>query len=336
MPLISVICPVYNEEANIRRFHEAVTAVIDALSPEYRFELIFTDNDSTDATRARILELAARDPRIRYVKLSRNFGYQRSIWTGYSLARGDAAIELDADLEDDPAHIPAMLAEWKAGAAIVYGIRKQRAESKAVQGLRKLYYRFLASVSEDDLPVDAGDFMLLDRRILDILKRSRDPNIYIRGFVFSLGFPRTGFPYSRNERLYGTSKFNLRRMVSLGLDGLIRHSMLPLRVSSWVAAASSVVLLLMSVGYIVFKRIGGADWPPGFATLVVLQLVSFAMLALFIGILGEYVLRVYRIVNHEPMSVVEYEIAGEDAARTIPPDAAVEAARPPAAVGTRS
>lgn len=306
--MISIITPVYNEEENITRFYNTLIGVVDGLSDLYDFEIIFTDNNSSDRTREKVLELIARDSRIRYVKLSRNFGYQRSIWTGYSISRGSAAIELDADLEDDPQWIPKMISLWKDGARVVYGIRAKRAEPSWLQSIRKIYYRLLNAVSHDDIPVDAGDFMLLDRSVIDLLKKVRDPNVYIRGFVFSLGFKRIGFLYSRNERVVGKSKFNLSKMVSLATDAFIRHSATPLRLSSYVAAALSVALVLLAVSYTFIKQIFGSDWPPGFATIIIFQLISTAATSLFIGVLGEYVWRIYRILNNEPMSLIEYEI----------------------------
>lgn len=308
MYLISIISPVCNEEKNIEYFYHSLIEQINPLKDKYNFEIIFTDNNSSDGTQSKIIELINIDNRVRYVKLSRNFGYQRSIWTGYSESKGDAVIELDVDLEDDPSHIHTMLKEWEDGASIVFGIRKKRDEAMLTQWTRKLYYRLLTSISEDDLPVDAGDFMLLDRRVVNIIKQSKDPNIYIRGLVFSLGFKRVGFPYERNKRLYGSSKFNIAKMTSLAMDGVIRHSVLPIRLSSWIAALLGGALILLAIGYSIFKQFGNTNWPPGFTTIVVLQLILFAILSLFIGIMGEYILRIYRIIKHEPMSLIEYEL----------------------------
>ena len=309
MPLISIISPVYNEEANIDRFYKAVSDVIALLEPEYQFEIIFTDNDSTDTTRARIVALMEQDPRVRYIKLSRNFGYQRSIWTGYTLATGDAAIELDCDLEDDPNYIPSMLRHWAEGAKIVYGIRIKRSEPRWLERTRKLFYRLIQAISEDHLPPDAGDFMLIDRAILELVKQNRDPRLYLRGFIFSLGFRRAGFEYVRNSREGGVTKFNFTRLVGLAVDGIIRHSSMPLRMSSWIGMAAAAILMLLAVVYTTGRLFFELDWPPGFATVVVLQLLTFSLLALSVGILGEYVLRIYRLLNNEPMSIIEYEIS---------------------------
>lgn len=309
MPLISIISPVYNEEANIDRFYKAVSDVISLLEPEYQFEIIFTDNDSTDTTRARIVALMEQDPRVRYIKLSRNFGYQRSIWTGYTLATGDAAIELDCDLEDDPNYIPSMLRHWEEGAKIVYGIRIKRSEPRWLEHSRKLFYRLIQVISEDHLPPDAGDFMLIDRVILELVKQNRDPRLYLRGFIFSLGFRRVGFEYVRNSREGGVTKFNFTRLVGLAVDGIIRHSTMPLRMSSWIGMAAAAILMLLALVYATGRLFFELDWPPGFATVVVLQLLTFSLLALSVGILGEYVLRIYRLLNNEPMSIIEYEIS---------------------------
>lgn len=308
MPLVSIITPVYNEEDNIFNFYEALTDAIQDISNDYEFEFIFTDNNSQDKTREKILSLLEGDARIRYIKLSKNFGYQRSIWTGYSVCRGDVAIEIDVDLEDDPKHISKMIKHWRSGNLIVYGIRAKRVEPQWIQSTRKIYYRVLRNVSSDDIPVDAGDFMLLDRKIIQLIKKVRDPNLYIRGFVFSLGFKRFGFEYERNPRLRGKSNFNLLRMSSLAVDAFVRHSVLPLRLSTFVAAGLSFFLFLIAVVYVFFKQVLGADWPPGFATIVILQLSTMAINSLFIGVLGEYIWRIYRIIKNEPMSLIEFEI----------------------------
>lgn len=304
-PLISIITPVLNEEAGLDAYYARVARVMDAPDAGADFEIVFTDNRSADTTFAKIGELARKDARISGHRFARNFGYQRSIWTGYALAKGDAVIELDADLQDPPELIPRFVARWREGADIVYGVRERREEPKSTEFLRKVYYRLIRALSDDDLPNDAGDFMLLDRRIVDHIKATYDPNIYIRGVVFSLGFERAAIAYDRSARTVGASKFPLSRMVRLGLDGIIRHSTMPLRLASFVGIAFSVFAFAMAAFYLLLALIPGVELPSGFTTIVLLQLASLGVTATLLGIIGEYLARMYQHQRGEPMTIID-------------------------------
>ena len=215
--------------------------VVEPLSREYEFEFVFTDNHSTDRTFSILRQLADRDSRIRVYRFSKNFGFQRSIMTGYSRACGAAAIQLDVDLQDPPSLIPRFLEIWREGADVVYGIRIKRREGWLITLQRSLFYRLISWLSEERLSIDAGDFRLISRRIIDLLKNFEDVQPYLRGTIATLGFKQVGIPYRRNARLKGESKFPFSKLVSLALDGILNHSVVPLRLATYFGLTVSVL-----------------------------------------------------------------------------------------------
>jgi glycosyltransferase involved in cell wall biosynthesis len=305
MQLISIVVPVFNEEANIERLYQAVNRALEPIADRYAWEFIFTDNHSTDDTFARIEPIARRDPRVRVYRFTRNFGFQRSILTGYRLARGDAAVQIDCDLQDPPELILDFVKQWEAGNKIVYGVRRSRPEPFHVQAARRLFYRFIAHISSDDLPYDAGDFRLVDRCVLDLLHDYRDESPYLRGYIASLGYPQIGIPYDRSKREYGQSGFRFGNLVSLAVDGIVSHSVMPLRFASFLGLALSVIAVLVIAVYLVLWLSSQNKWPPGFATLAILMLTSFAMNAILLGVIGEYLARIYRQVKPGPLTIVD-------------------------------
>ena len=266
LPLISIVVPVYNEEPNILPFHDRVSTIAAGLGDRFRFEFVFTDNHSVDRTFALLTEIAARDPRVRAFRFSRNFGFQRSILTGYMQCRGDAAVQLDVDLQDPPELIEKFLETWQSGADVVYGVRIQRQEGRGITAARAAFYRLIDLLSEEELPVDAGDFRLISRRVIDLLCSYRDATPYLRGTIATLGFRQVGVPYTRAARERGESKFPFSKLLSLALDGILNHSTVPLRIGTWFGLSVSVLTLVMMVGYaigkVVFPRTGRPASPP--------------------------------------------------------------------------
>jgi len=313
--LITILVPVFNEEANIEPLYEALQPVLARLSGGYDFEILFTDNHSTDGTFSAVERLAAHDPRIRALRFSRNFGFQRSIFTGYMHARGDAAVQIDCDLQDPHELILEFIKQWEQGHRVVYGIRSSRKEGWVMNATRRVFYRLIDSLSEDDLPLDAGDFRLVDRRVLDELKSFDDYQPYLRGTVAALGFSQIGIPYDRAERVRGTSKFSFRELVGLALDGILNHSVVPLRIATYLGLGVSLVTLLAIAGYAVGRLFFAANWPPGFASIIILILGSLSLNALFLGIIGEYLGRIYKQVKRRPLTIIEQEI---DSAAALP------------------
>ncbi len=306
--LISICVPVFNEESNIEPLYSALLPIMDQLSERYEFELLFTDNHSTDRTFEALEQLAQRDVRVRAIRFSRNFGFQRSIATSYENARGDAAIQIDCDLQDPPALILDFVRKWEEGYKVVYGVRSLRKESWWMNIVRKTFYRIIDWLSEDELPLDAGDFRLLDRCILDELQKFEDNQPYLRGAIAALGFDQIGIPYNRAERQRGKSKFSFGELIGLALDGILNHSVVPLRIATYLGLTISGITFLGLIGYAIGRLFLGKTWPPGFATIIILILGSLSLNALFLGIIGEYLARIYRQVKRRPLTIVEREL----------------------------
>ncbi|MEJ2406129.1 MAG: glycosyltransferase family 2 protein [Candidatus Thiodiazotropha sp.] len=310
--LISIVTPVFNEEDNIHYYFTRMQDAIRPLQDRYDFEIVLTDNASTDNTFSIISDIALNDASIRAYRLSRNFGYQKSILTGLSKAKGDVAIEFDCDLQDPPELLPVFLKAWEDGAKVVYGIRLKRQEGPFVTGMRRLFYRLINRISEYDLPADAGDFMMLDRIVLDQLKKINDQDPYLRGIIFSLGYTQCGIPYERDSRKFGNSKFSFRKMFGLALDGIISQSDLPLRIASYTGLLISIFTTILSGYYLLMHFVIGEELPPGFTTTVILILFSISLNAIFLGIIGEYIARIYRQVRYRPLSIISQSVNDRD------------------------
>lgn len=306
--LVSLVIPVFNEEENIFQLYDAVAPIISECSDRYDFELVFTDNHSVDGTFAKLHQLRERDKRVRVFRFSRNFGYQKSILTGYLKARGDALIQLDCDLQDPPELIPEFLKHWEDGCAVVYGVRRSRQESAALHFARKLFYRLVDFLSEDNLPVDVGDFRLIDRKVVDVLRQVDDAQPYLRGMIASMGFRQHGIEYDRRGRERGKSNFHFKDLVGLALDGILNHSTIPLRMASFLGIGVSALTVLAMLAYTISKFIFGFDWPAGFTTLAILSLAGISLNALFLGIIGEYLGRIYQQVKKRPIVIIEDEL----------------------------
>ena len=304
MTKVSVLVPAYNEEDNVQRAYDRIVGVFAAL-PDYDYEIIVTDNHSTDRTFDILKAIAARDPKVRAIRFSRNYGYERSLLQGYKAASGDCSVQIDCDLQDPPELIPQMLELWQQGHEVVYGVRETLQDGRVTRATRRLFYRGIAAMSEDDLPLDAGEFRLVDRCILDELRNVDDTSPYLRGLISSMGFSQVGFPYARQARVAGQSKFPLRAMLGLAMDGVLNHSLIPLRIASAVGLlVGSLTFLLMFI-YLVGRLIFGQHWPAGFATTTLLLLMSITMNALFLGIIGEYLGRVFMQSKRRPVPLVE-------------------------------
>jgi dolichol-phosphate mannosyltransferase len=302
--LISIIVPVFNEEANVDRAYEAI---VTELMPyeDLEFEIVFTDNHSTDSTFERIEQLSVRDKRVKALRFARNFGFNRSILTGYRFAIGDAAIQIDCDLEDPPRLFHDFLNLWKGGHDVVVGVRARRHENWLMVLTRKVFYKVLDSISDTPHQMDGGDFRLVDRSILDQIKLIDDAQPYVRGLISELARNQGSIAYTRNRREHGISKFPLLQLVKFGLEGVFAHSLVPLRIATYAGLGIALMTAMATSIYIIGRLIYPDTWPAGFATTTVLILFGISLNALFIGIIGEYIGRIYQQVRRRPTVIVE-------------------------------
>lgn len=310
--LITISIPVLNEADNIGPLLQRLRQVTDS-QPKYDFEFLFTDNASNDATFERLAEAARSDTRIRVVRFTRNFGFQASILENYLRAKGDAAIQIDADLQDPPELIPEFIATWESGYKVVYGIRRTRDEGRLLRNLRRVFYRIINRISDQDIPVDAGDFRLIDRSIIEHLREVKDNSPYIRGIISEFGYRQIGVPYDRTARTSGKSKFRPMSLIRLASDGICSQSTKPLEFITVFGFVVSFLSLLAAGFYFVWFILVTRKPPTGFTTLVILVLLSIGTNAAFVGVLGEYIGRIFRNTRQIPRPIVSDIIDSDQA-----------------------
>jgi dolichol-phosphate mannosyltransferase len=303
-PLISLSIPVLNEQDNLDALYARLAALADRLADRCDLEFVFSDNHSDDATWPKLADLARKDPRIRAIRFSKNFGFQRSILANYMHTRGDAIMQIDADLQDPPELLEVFFAHWQAGYHVVYGVRRKRQENAFINGFRKLGYWLIDRVSDHSIPRDAGDFRLVDRRVVQALLQMKTASPYLRGMIAGLGFNQIGLEYDREARTAGQSKFGVSRLIRLGLTAVFNHSTVPLRLASVAGLAMLVLSIIGAIYYAVLKLIQ-PELPRGLASIHILVLFGIGLQSLLLGIVGEYLLRIYLILRAEPIAIVE-------------------------------
>jgi polyisoprenyl-phosphate glycosyltransferase len=302
--LISILIPVYNEEKNVRMAYNAVVDQFKQLGDRYQFEIIFTDNHSIDGTEFELERLAAEDERVKVLRFSRNFGFQRSVMTAYHHAKGAAAIQLDCDLQDPPEMFSKFLETWEKGHDVVVGIRAKRQEAAALTLGRRFFYWLVTTISDDNIIQNAGDFRLVDRSVIERLKSVNDADPYMRGLISSLAARQTGITYDRQARLHEKSKFPLLRLVGFAADGIFNHSLLPLRLAGYTGFLVFTVACLLVGYYLLAWLFLDQSWPAGFATTTLLILISLGLNGMFVGILGEYIGRIYNQTRTRPLTII--------------------------------
>lgn len=317
--LVSVVVPVFNEDATVREMHHRLASVFDTL-PDVDCELIFVDDGSRDRSLDLLLEIAADDERLQVIGLSRNFGHQAAITAGIDHASGDAVILIDGDLQDPPEVIPEMIDRWREGADVVYGARiARKGESAFKRGTAKAFYRAIGRLSDTPLPVDAGDFRLLDRAVADVLRDMREETRYLRGMVAWAGFRQEALPYERDERFAGATKYSLRKMIKLGLDGLASFSGRPLVIAAELGAIITVGAFIYLLWIVASRLADPHSVVAGWTSVLVAILFLGGVQLLSIGILGVYVGRVFGETKRRPLYVVARRAGGtareDDAAR---------------------
>jgi glycosyltransferase involved in cell wall biosynthesis len=304
-PLISVVCPVYREEEGIGEFTRRLLVAMESVTPPARFEVIFVNDGSDDRSGEVLRGICAQDPRLKLIDFSRNFGHQLAITAGMDAAAGDACVVIDSDLQDPPEVIPRMVDAWREGADVVYGQRSIRAGEPRLRLLAiKLFYRGINKLVERPLPVDTGDFRLVDLKVLDVLREMREENRYVRGLVSWVGFNQTAVRYDRDPRHAGTTNYPFTKLLSLAADGVTSFSERPLRVASALGGMATVVAMLLVLYIIIAKILDPSQTFAGYASIMVAVLFFGGAQLLCIGLLGEYVGRIYRESKRRPLYVI--------------------------------
>ena len=303
---LSIIIPYYNEAENLPNIFREVMSVYEADLQSFQLEIIFMDNHSVDNSYEVAETICTTHPEIRtkIVRLSRNFGYQANILAGLIHCTGDAAVQLDADGEDDPALIPLLVKHWIDGNKVVYGIRNKRHEGVIISLQRKVFYRLINYLSSIQIPLDAGDFRLLDRQVIEIIKSFDESNPYLRGLIAYAGFNQIGIPYDRRPRFRGESKFSWWEYLQLALDGITSFSHKPLNIAVWLGFTFSLASFFAVLFYIWLYLFFGIG-VPGFTTLILVHLFLAGIQLLFLGVLGTYIGRIFDQVKRRPVSIVE-------------------------------
>lgn len=301
--LISIVIPAYNEESVVGELKKRLQAVMDTC-PRYDFEVIIVENGSADSTFARLLSIHQEDLRFRIVQLSRNFGCDGGITAGLAYARGDAAVIMNADLQDPPELIPRFVQEWEAGNEIVYGvIRKREGVNLVRRILSRLAYMIIFRLSNQMIPENATDFRLIDRRVYTIINTMKEKNKFLRGLVVWTGFRQMGVPFERQPRFAGESKADFKTVWNVAMNGIFSFSYFPLKIATFMGFLFSTLSFLLAIVEIYLYLAFGRE-VPGFTTLILVVLFCFGMIFLMFGIMGTYIERIYDEVKQRPNYIV--------------------------------
>jgi polyisoprenyl-phosphate glycosyltransferase len=300
MPDYSLVIPVYNEESTIPELYRRVSAVMDSLDGSS--ELILINDGSRDRSLELLRELYSQDPRVVYLSLSRNFGHQIAVTAGLNFTRGRAIIILDADLQDPPELIPTMLELWRDGYQVVYAQRtKRQRETIFKKFTAYVFYRLLQQLADVDIPTDTGDFCLMDRQVVDILNKMPERDRYIRGLRSWVGFQQTAVQFERDPRFAGDVKYTLAQTLGLAINGLVSFSRVPLRLSTYLGLFSALVAIGMAILVLYWRIVAPQSVLTGLATITIAIFFLGAVQLVSIGILGEYIGRIYEEVKGRPL-----------------------------------
>jgi polyisoprenyl-phosphate glycosyltransferase len=308
--LLSLVVPCMNEEEGLRQAHQQLVGVLQEAPVD--FEIVYVDDGSSDGTADVLRELQSSDQRVRAIRLSRNFGHQVAITAGIEHAAGDAVVIIDADLQDPPQVILEFLAKWQDGYDVVYGVRTERDGESAFKLLSaKIFYRFFTQMSDTRMPLDTGDFRLMDRRVVDALISMPERDRFVRGMVSWLGFSQTAVPYHRAARIAGTTKFSLFRMIRFALDGIFSFSILPLRMATWIGFAASGFAVLGIIVVLLERFFQVPGLVKGWSSAVIGELFIGGVQLVCLGIIGEYVGRIYGESKRRPLYIVRERMGFE-------------------------
>jgi glycosyltransferase involved in cell wall biosynthesis len=303
--LLSVVIPVYNEEENVERAYQRIAATLDAVE-DLEWELIFSADPSTDSTEDVVLALRQRDPRVKMLRFSRRFGQPAATLAGLEYAQGAAVVVIDCDLQDPPELIPELIERWRAGFDVVYAQRRTRAgETLPKRIVAYLGYKVIARIAEVEIPANTGDFRLLSRRVVDNVVALKEGHGFLRGLVGLVGFRQVSVPYDRDPRTAGRSKYNQAfGSLLIGLNGVVGFSRYPLQLISIAGITSAVFAFTLAIVYAGLK-LGGVAFPLGNPTLVIVVSFFSGLQMLSLGVIGEYVGRIYDESRQRPKFIVE-------------------------------
>lgn len=301
--LLSIVVPLYNEFDVISEFYRRIKDVVDSLD-NFEVELIFVDDGSTDNCHEIILSFAETDSHIKLIRFSRNFGHQVAITAGIDMSKGDAVVVIDSDLQDPPELIKEFILKWEQGFDVVYGMREERkGESKFKIFSASLFYRLLKCLVKIDIPVDSGDFRLMSRRVVNQLKNLKERDRFIRGLISWIGFKQIGVSYSRDKRYAGYTKYPLGKMLKLALDGITSFSTVPLRFVTLLGFIASLLSFIYGCSVFIQKAFGVTV--QGWATIMVGMIFLGGVQLICLGIIGEYIGRIYNESKERPMYVID-------------------------------
>lgn len=302
----SIVVPVFNEELVVEESYKRLKQVMDSTKEPY--ELIFVNDGSRDKTPEIVSGLCKMDPHVKLINFSRNFGHQTAITAGMDYSSGQAVVVIDADLQDPPEVILEMIAKWKEGYDVVYGQRlKRKGETFFKKITAKMFYRLLASMTSVDIPVDTGDFRLIDRKVCDVMSSLTEKNRYVRGLVSWVGFKQTAVTYVRDERFAGETKYPLKKMLKFAMDGITTFSYKPLKISTYIGflvAVLSFIYLIVVICLRLFTDVTVTGW----ASTLAVSLIFNGVILMMLGIIGEYIGRIYDETKNRPLYIIRERI----------------------------
>lgn len=302
--IISICIPILNEEENIQSIYEKIKNIFIKYEQVYQYEIIFTDNNSSDNSFEIIKKINLTDKNVKCFSFSNNIGKERSLINAYKLANGSAAIQLDCDLQDPPELIDEFIKKWEEGYDYVYGIRKNRKENFVIKNFRKAFYRIINFLSHSELKNDVGDFSLIDEKIIKIIKSIDERDTYLRGFIYSLGFKNYGIEHVREERIAGKTKFNFFKYILESFKNITNHTIAPLRIATLFGITVGLISVAGLIYYFIKKLIDPAGSPQGFTTQMFVMLILLASTSIFLGILGEYIGKIYNQLKKFDKTIV--------------------------------
>ncbi|MBU5264508.1 glycosyltransferase family 2 protein [Bacillus atrophaeus] len=299
----SIVVPVYNEELVIQETYQRLKEVMDRTKENY--ELLFVNDGSRDRSVEILREHSLIDPRVKVIDFSRNFGHQIAITAGMDYAQGNAIVVIDADLQDPPELILDMIEKWKEGYNVVYAVRtKRKGETFFKKQTAAIFYRLQRSMTDIDIPIDTGDFRLLDRKVCDEMKKLKEKNPFVRGLVSWVGFKQTAIEYERDERLAGETKYPLKKMLKLSMDGITTFSHKPLKLASFAGILMSGAGFLYML-IVLYMKLFTDSTITGWSSLIVIQLLFSGIVLLMLGMIGEYIGRIYDEAKDRPLYIVQ-------------------------------